>query len=251
MDIETSTVSIRDSTFPPTSKTEVGEDTFADMPIEVVRPVTLSREEWKDLFHRSHSQSHKRMLLSQRIVGSWTTNGGTFHIEKRPSKDEVMFRQGSLSSIMTKEGDWWSGVVRNDSDLHLVHGQLRLRREGRCLRSNFKKDFREDWGADTFAHPGGWHRAAGKLARRQQHHIVMLQAKQAELAKQQEQAKQANCVAQSPQRPGLALGWAWLPRWATSQAPPVLSMGSVASAPAARTARTAVWRVLQGIRRAS
>eukprot|EP00443_Scrippsiella_acuminata_P031553 CAMPEP_0115279408 /NCGR_PEP_ID=MMETSP0270-20121206/58246_1 /TAXON_ID=71861 /ORGANISM="Scrippsiella trochoidea, Strain CCMP3099" /LENGTH=196 /DNA_ID=CAMNT_0002696091 /DNA_START=312 /DNA_END=901 /DNA_ORIENTATION=- len=134
---------------------------------------------------------------------------------------------------MTKEGDWWSGVVRNDSDLHLVHGQLRLRREGRCLRSNFKKDFREDWGADTFAHPGGWHRAAGKLARRQQHHIVMLQAKQAELAKQQEQAKQANCVAQSPQRPGLALGWAWLPRWATSQAPPVLSMGSVASAPAA------------------
>eukprot|EP00443_Scrippsiella_acuminata_P048710 CAMPEP_0115209432 /NCGR_PEP_ID=MMETSP0270-20121206/21734_1 /TAXON_ID=71861 /ORGANISM="Scrippsiella trochoidea, Strain CCMP3099" /LENGTH=236 /DNA_ID=CAMNT_0002623067 /DNA_START=128 /DNA_END=838 /DNA_ORIENTATION=- len=231
MEIKTSTVSVKVDTSSPTSDTTVGEVEVPDEGVEVVRAATLSRQEWQSIFGGSRSFG----TSLHHVIGSWTTDHGTFHIVKRPSKDEVMFRQGALWSIMTLEGRWWCGEVQDDLKFGRVCGELRLRREGRCLRSNFKKEgVGEDWGADSVARKGGWHRAADKLARRQRRYFAALQA---------EQPKRVEPVAQAPRRPSLALGWAF------PQAPQWLSMGRVASEPAARTSRSAAQQVLLAVRR--
>lgn len=78
------------------------------------------------------------------VVGGWRTQFGIYRISL-DDEQKLCFEENSLYAILQPSGEWYSAVVRDSSKNGAIFGFVRLKRDGECMVSNFKKTAEERW----------------------------------------------------------------------------------------------------------
>lgn len=80
----------------------------------------------------------------EEVVGDWWTKFGTYSIDLNEQM-ELDFQENTLHGILRLEEDWYTAEIRDGAKADEVFGYLRLRRDGKVLKSYFRTNRTDTW----------------------------------------------------------------------------------------------------------